>query len=335
VPAGTLAGRGNCPVWFDLPTQTTDPSRMIRLRIATRESPLALWQAHHVRDRLLAAHPGAEVSLVPMTTAGDRWLARPLSEAGGKGLFVKELEQAMLDGHADLAVHSMKDVPAHLPDGLTLAVYLAGEDPRDAFVSERFATLAALPEGAHVGTASLRRQAQLIRQRPDLRISPVRGNVGTRLRKLDEGEYDAILLARAGLLRLGLAGRIRESFDPEKFIPAIGQGVIGIECRSDDAVTLDALRVLHDEPTAIRLQAERALNARIGGACQVPLAAHATVAAGRIALRAFVGMPDGSASVFDEREAPVDAAEALGVAAAEALLAQGADRILASLGASA
>ncbi|HVT34233.1 MAG TPA: hydroxymethylbilane synthase, partial [Nevskiaceae bacterium] len=232
----------------------------MKLRIATRESPLALWQAEHVRDRLQRAHAGLEVALVPMTTSGDQLLSAPLAAAGGKGLFVKELEQAMLEQRADIAVHSMKDVPARQPDGLTLAAFLHGEDPRDAFVSNKHVNLDALPRGAVVGTSSLRRQAQLRALRPDVRIEVLRGNVGTRLRKLDEGHYAAILLACAGLRRLGLEQRITQALDVTRFIPAIGQGVIGIECRSDDLATQALLQPLHDATSAARLAAERALN---------------------------------------------------------------------------
>ena len=302
------------------------------LRIATRESPLALWQAEHVRTRLQAAHPGLEVVLVPMTTRGDQVLGTSLAQVGGKGLFVKELEQAMLEQRADLAVHSMKDVPAHQPDGLSLVTYLEGEDPRDAFVSSRFETLDALPQGAHIGTSSLRRQSLLTALRPDIRVGLLRGNVGTRLRKLDEGAFDAILLACAGLRRLGLADRIREALDVERFIPAIGQGVIGIEARSDDQRTQAYLAPLHDTGSATRLAAERALNARLGGACQVPVAGHAVVRGVRITLSAMVGRPDGSRVVRDQLEGAVNDAEDLGTQLAERLLVRGAREILGELG---
>jgi hydroxymethylbilane synthase len=302
------------------------------IRIATRESPLALWQAHHVRDRLLALHPGLTIALVPMTTRGDQWLSSPLAAVGGKGLFVKELEQAMLEGDADIAVHSMKDVPAQQPDGLGLHAFLQGEDPRDAFVSNRYANLAELPQGAHVGTSSLRRQTQLRALRPDLRISPLRGNVGTRLRKLDEGEYDAILLAAAGLIRLGLAERIREAFDVERFVPAIGQGIVGIECREGDADTRALIAGLHDEQATLRLLAERALNSRLGGACQVPVAGHARLSGGQLRLQALVGDPAGSRLVRDEISGPVEHAAGLGIELAERLLDAGARAILQDLG---
>jgi hydroxymethylbilane synthase len=302
------------------------------LRIATRESPLALWQAEHVRARLRSAHPGLEVTLVPMTTRGDQILEAPLSTAGGKGLFVKELEQAMLEHRADLAVHSMKDVPARQPEGLALVAYLEGEDPRDAFVSNGYPRLDDLPKGARVGTSSLRRQALHSALRPDVQIGLLRGNVGTRLRKLDERAFDAILLACAGLRRLGLAQRITEPLDVSRFIPAIGQGVIGIEARADDARTRELLSVLHDDVSATRLAAERALNARLGGACQVPVAGHAVVDGTRLFLQAMVGAPDGSRVVRGHIEGDTRAAADLGEALAERLLGQGAREILADLG---
>lgn len=302
------------------------------LRIATRESPLALWQAEHVRARLQAQHPGLQVSLVPMTTQGDQMLNAPLARVGGKGLFVKELEQAMLEGRADLAVHSMKDVPVQLPPGLGLHAFLRGEEPRDAFVSRRFPGLAALPEGAVVGTSSLRRQAQLRHLRPDVEIRDLRGNVGTRLAKLDEGRYDAILLAGAGLLRLGLAERISELFAADIFLPALAQGVIGIECRDDDEITRGLLAPLHDAPTATRLAAERALSARLGGACQVPVAGYALLQDDRLKLTALVAAPDGTRMVRDRIEGRADEAAELGARLAARLLAAGARDILAAIG---
>ncbi|MGH8456649.1 MAG: hydroxymethylbilane synthase [Stenotrophobium sp.] len=302
------------------------------LRIATRESPLALWQARHVQTLLERAHPGLGVTLLPMTTSGDQMTSAPLSSAGGKGLFVKELEQAILEGRADIAVHSMKDVPAQQPEGLALAVFMEGEDPRDAFVSNRYQNLDELPRGACIGTSSLRRQTQLRALRPDLVVKDLRGNVGTRLRKLDENQYDAILLAHAGLSRLGLAGRIRESFAVERFIPAVGQGVIGIECRKGDAATRDLLAPLHHEDSAARLRCERALNSRLGGACQVPVAGHARIQGSKLHLRALVGAPDGSRQVRGEIEGDAAQAEALGVQLAERLLKEGAREILAGLG---
>jgi hydroxymethylbilane synthase len=302
------------------------------LRIATRESPLALWQANHVKALLERAHPGLEISLLAMTTSGDQMLDAPLANVGGKGLFVKELEQAMLEGRADVAVHSMKDVPAQQPAGLVLAAFMQGEDPRDAFVSNRYKTLDELPQGACVGTSSLRRQAQLRALRPDLAIKELRGNVGTRLRKLDENHYDAILLAHAGLARLGLAARISESLDAERFIPAIGQGIIGIECRQGDSATHALLAPLHHELSATRLRAERALNSRLGGACQVPVAGHARGGDGRLSMQARVGAPDGSRIVRDQIEGAAANAAALGVTLAERLLSRGAAEILRSIG---
>jgi len=302
------------------------------LKIATRESPLALWQAEHVKGLLEAAHAGLAVELVPMTTAGDQMLSSPLANIGGKGLFVKELETAMLEGRADIAVHSMKDVPVLQPEGLTLAAFLAGEDPSDAFVSGQHATLDALPQGAVVGTSSLRRQAQLRALRPDVIVKELRGNVGTRLRKLDEGQFDAILLASAGLLRLGLGARICERLSADRFLPAIGQGVIGIECRVGDTQTQRLLAPLHSIAMHTRLRAERAMNARLGGACQVPVAGHAEVLGAEIRLRGLVGAPDGSRIVRGELRGSYARAEALGEQLAERLLEQGARDILQGLG---
>jgi hydroxymethylbilane synthase len=304
----------------------------MKLRIATRESPLALWQARHVQALLQQAHPGLSVELVPMTTAGDQLLDRSLATVGGKGLFVKELENALLEGRADLAVHSMKDVPAQLPPGLCLSAFLAGEDPRDAFVSNQYDSLDALPAGSVVGTSSLRRQAQLRALRPDLKLAELRGNVGTRLRKLDEGQYQAILLAHAGLLRLGLQDRIRESFAVDRFIPAIAQGVIGIECREADAATRARLKPLHDTTAAIRLAAERSLNARLGGACTVPVAGHAVLHGKNLRLEALVAAPDGSRVVRAALEGPAAEAEAIGERLALQLLNAGARDILGALG---
>lgn len=305
---------------------------MTALRIATRESPLALWQAEHVKARLEAVHPGLGVELVPMTTTGDQLLSGPLSQSGGKGLFVKELEAALLDGRADIAVHSMKDVPAQQPEGLSLAAFLEGEDPRDAFVSNHHDSLLSLPPGARLGTASLRRQVQARRLRPDLVIEVLRGNVGTRLRKLDEGRHDAILLACAGLMRLGLAERIRERLDPETFVPAIGQGIVGIECRRADFRTIDLLEPLHDPASGLRLAAERAFNARLGGACQAPVAGHATrLPDGRLRLVGLVGTPDGGTLLRDELTGAPEGAAALGEELAQRLLDAGAGAILAAV----
>ena len=259
------------------------------LRIATRKSPLALWQAEHVRSRLLALHPGLQVELLTMSTQGDRILDSPLAKIGGKGLFVKELEQGMLEGRADLAVHSMKDVPAELPAGLCIGAILAREDPQDAFVSGAYASIDALPEGARVGTSSLRRQCQLRARRPDLEILDLRGNVGTRLGKLDGGDYDAIVLACAGLRRLGLEARITAALAPELMLPAIAQGVIGIECRCDDARVNALIEPLNHAETLQRTTAERAMNATLAGGCQAPVAGYSVVGANGIELRCLVG----------------------------------------------
>ena len=299
------------------------------LRIATRKSPLALWQAEHVAARLRAAHPGLAVELVGMSTQGDRILDSPLAKVGGKGLFVKELEVALLDGRADIAVHSMKDVPVEFPDGLHLPVILEREDPRDAFVSNAYARFEDLPQGARVGTSSLRRQCQLAARRPDLVIDSLRGNVNSRLAKLDAGQFDAIILAAAGLKRLGFADRIRCELEPETSLPAIGQGAIGIECRRDDARTGALIAVLDDADTHLRLRAERALNTRLKGGCQVPIAGHAILDGDQLWLRGLVGEPDGSRMLRAERRGPASEAEALGVQLAEDLLALGADVILA------
>lgn len=302
------------------------------LRIATRKSRLALWQAEHVKARLQAAHPDLKVELVPMTTQGDQLLDSPLARIGGKGLFVKELEQALLDGRADVAVHSMKDVPAHFPSGLHVPVILQREDPRDAFISREHASIAELPDRARIGTASLRRQCQLLHQRADLRIESLRGNVQTRLRRLDEGEYDAIILACAGLRRLGLAGRITVALPPEDSLPAIGQGAIGIECRLDDATTTRRIEPLHHGDTALCVTAERAVNARMGGNCTLPLAGYAELQNGQLRLRTCLGDPDGQRLLHAEVQGPSAQADALGSKAADALFAQGAAAILQAIG---
>ncbi len=301
------------------------------IRIATRKSPLAMWQAEHVAEALRQAHPGIEVEILGMSTQGDKILDTPLAKIGGKGLFVKELEQRMLSGDADIAVHSMKDVPVELPDGLHLSVILEREDPRDAFVSNHHASLADLPQGSRVGTSSLRRQCQLADRRPDLRIIPLRGNVNTRLRKLDEGDYDAIILASAGLLRLKFAERIASFIGTDDSLPAIGQGAIGIECRRDDTRVNDLLQPLHHAPTACRVRAERAMNHRLHGGCQVPIGGHATLRDGQLTLRGLVGTVDGSEIVRAKIQGPEHDAERLGTALADELLAHGADRILGEL----
>jgi hydroxymethylbilane synthase len=300
------------------------------LRIATRRSPLALWQAEHVRALLMRRHPGLAVTLAPMTTSGDRQVEGAL--LGGKGWFVKELEEALLEGRADLAVHSMKDVPAAQPEGLALAAFLPAEDPRDAFVANAHARLADLPQGARVGTSSLRRASQLRAGRPDLEVGELRGNVGTRLARLDEGRFDAVLLACAGLARLGLAARITEALAVERFVPAIGQGIIGIECRAGDAATRERLAALNDAASAVRLAAERAMNAKRGGSCTVPVAGHAVVSGGRVRLAGLVAAPDGRRLVRDSAEGPAAGAAALGAGLAERLLAAGGAAILRDLG---
>ncbi len=302
------------------------------LTIATRESRLAMWQAEHVRD-LLAARFGIPVKLLGMTTRGDQILDRSLSKVGGKGLFVKELETALEDGHADLAVHSLKDVPMDLPDGFALAAVLEREDPRDALVSPRYASLADLPQGACVGTSSLRRVAQLSSVRPDLRIEPLRGNLDTRLRKLDEGQYDAIVLAAAGLVRLGLAARIRMRFDAAQMLPAAGQGALGIEIRAADAELREALAALVHRPTWLAVHAERAVSRGLGGSCSMPLAAHAHWQGDGLQLDAALGhavVPTRAllTTRVQGRAADAAAAEALGAQAVAALHAAGASDYL-------
>ncbi len=298
------------------------------LRIGTRKSPLALWQAEHVRAQLEAAHPGLAVELVTMTTRGDKLLDTPLAKIGGKGLFIKELEEGLLDGRLDLAVHSMKDVTVDLPAGLHIAAILAREEPYDAFVSNRYSGPAALPAGARVGTASLRRQCQLCARWPQLEIINLRGNVNTRLAKLDAGEFDAILLAAAGLRRLGLEARIRASLGAEVCLPAVGQGAIGIECRHDDMRVNELLAPLDHAPTHYRVRAERAFNARLLGGCQVPIAGFAELADDVLTLRGLVGRPDGSVILRGEVRGPRAEAEALGERLADDLLARGAREIL-------
>ncbi|EHU8077999.1 porphobilinogen deaminase [Vibrio cholerae] len=298
------------------------------IRIATRQSPLALWQANYVKDALMAAHPGLQVELVTMVTRGDVILDTPLAKVGGKGLFVKELEIAMLEGRADLAVHSMKDVPVDFPDGLGLVTICEREDPRDAFVSNTYAKIEDLPSGAIVGTCSLRRQCQLKAARPDLVIKELRGNVGTRLSKLDAGEYDAIILAAAGLKRLELESRIRSFIEPEQSLPAVGQGAVGIECRVNDQRVRALLVPLNHADTADRVRCERAMNLTLQGGCQVPIGSYALLEGNTIWLRALVGEPDGSQIVRGEIRGPRTQAEQLGITLAEQLLSQGAKEIL-------
>ncbi len=298
------------------------------LRIATRQSPLALWQAQYVKQRLMACHPGLTVELVPMVTRGDVILDTPLAKVGGKGLFVKELELALIENRADLAVHSMKDVPVEFPKGLGLVTICEREDPRDAFVSNHYDSLDALPAGSIVGTSSLRRQCQLAERRPDLEIRSLRGNVGTRLGKLDKGDYDAIILAVAGLKRLDLEDRIRMALPPELSLPAVGQGAVGIECRLDDTRTHALLAPLNHADTALRVKAERAMNTRLEGGCQVPIGSYAELVDGEIWLRALVGAPDGTVMIRGERRGKPEEAEQLGISLAEELLANGAREIL-------
>ncbi|WP_349971258.1 hydroxymethylbilane synthase [Pseudomonas caspiana] len=298
------------------------------IRIATRKSALALWQAEYVKARLEQSHPGLIVTLVPMVSRGDKLLDSPLSKIGGKGLFVKELETALLEERADIAVHSMKDVPMDFPQGLGLFCICEREDPRDAFVSNHFASLEALPAGSVVGTSSLRRQAQLLARRPDLKIQFLRGNVNTRLAKLDAGEYDAIILAAAGLIRLGFEDRITASISVDDSLPAGGQGAVGIECRSVDAEIHALLAPLHHDATAIRVVAERSLNKHLNGGCQVPIACYAVLEGEQIWLRGLVGDPSGALLLRAEARAPQADAQALGVQVADALLEQGAEAIL-------
>ncbi|MTD39163.1 hydroxymethylbilane synthase [Erwinia sp. CPCC 100877] len=301
------------------------------LRIATRQSPLALWQAQYVRGRLEACHPGLSVELVPMVTRGDIILDTPLAKVGGKGLFVKELELALLEKRADIAVHSMKDVPVEFPAGLGLVTICERGDPRDAFVSGSYDSLDALPPGSCVGTSSLRRQCQLMARRPDLIVRSLRGNLGTRLGKLDAGDYDAIILAVAGLQRLEMEDRIRCALTPEESLPAVGQGAVGIECRLDDSRTRELLAPLNHEETAIRVIAERAMNTRLEGGCQVPIGSYAELHDGELWLRALVGSPDGSRMVRGERRGRPEDAEAMGISLAGELLDNGAREILAEV----
>ncbi len=304
---------------------------MSLLRIATRKSPLALWQAEHVAARLREKHSDLEVELVTMTTRGDRILDTPLAKVGGKGLFVKELEQGMLEGRADIAVHSVKDVPVELPEGLHLPVILPREDPRDAFVSNRLSGFAELPVGAVVGTSSLRRQVQIRERRPDLEIRDLRGNVNTRLAKLDGGDFQAVILASAGLKRLGMAGRIAEYLEPETLLPAIGQGAIGVECRLGDSPVESLIAALDDTDTHTCVLAERAMNKRLAGGCQVPIGGFATLDGERLRLRGLVGRPDGSVVIRGEVSGTAGEAEHLGVSLAEDLLSRGAGKILVEL----
>lgn len=298
------------------------------LKIATRKSALALWQAEFVKAQLEHFHPNLLVELVPMVTKGDIILDSPLSKVGGKGLFVKELEVAMLEGRADIAVHSMKDVPVDFPAGLGLEVICEREDPRDAFVSNTIARLVDLPQGAIVGTSSLRRQCQIKAMRPDLDIRDLRGNVNTRLAKLDDGQYDAIILAAAGLIRLEMPERIQEFIEPEIMLPANGQGAVGIECRIDDERIKSLLAPLEHQQTRIRVLAERAMNKTLEGGCQVPIGSYAEISDNQLHLRGLVGAIDGSKILHSDVHGSLENGEALGKALADKLLADGADAIL-------
>ena len=320
---------------------TNNSTQITTLNIATRQSPLALWQAEHIKARLEALYPDLTVNLVTMVTKGDKILDTPLAKIGGKGLFVKELEQALFDKRADIAVHSLKDVPMQLPEGLTLGAYCQRAAPTDAFVSNRYEALDSLPEGAVVGTSSLRRQCQIKAYRPDLQIRSLRGNVGTRLGKLDAGEYDAIILATSGLQRMELDERIRCELDVDISLPAVGQGALAIECRADDEAVLSLLAPLNDASSRIRLIAERALNKHLQGGCQVPIAAYAILddATAQLWLRGRVGSEDGNTLLKSERKLLLTGtqteqeaqAERIGIEVAEDLLSQGADKILAAI----
>jgi len=303
---------------------------MTTVRIATRKSALAMWQAEYVKAQLEHFHQNITVELVPMTTKGDIILDTPLAKVGGKGLFVKELEVAMLEGRADIAVHSMKDVPVDFPEGLGLEVICPREDPRDAFVSNAFSTLSDLPQGAIVGTSSLRRQCQLKAKRPDLDIRDLRGNVNTRLRKLDEGQYDAIILAAAGLIRLEMSERIAQYIEPEEMLPANGQGAVGIECRTNDDTIKALLKPLECSTTRIRVLTERAMNKALEGGCQVPIASYSVISADgkEVHLRGLVGAVDGSELIESEITGQVEQGEVLGYTLAQELLSRGADKIL-------
>ncbi|RDL42693.1 hydroxymethylbilane synthase [Marinomonas piezotolerans] len=299
-----------------------------KIVIATRESQLALWQANNVKASLEALYPDTKVELLGMTTKGDQILDKPLAQVGGKGLFVKELEKALMDGSADIAVHSMKDVPMEFPEGLGLSVICEREDPTDAFVSNLYHSIEELPNGAVVGTSSLRRACQISMHRPDIKIKNLRGNVNTRLRKLDDGEYDAIVLATAGLLRLEMEDRIRTRISDEFCLPAGGQGAMGIECRSNDQELIAMLAPLQHQETAYRVTAERAVNKRLNGGCQAPIACFATLDGDELFVRGLVGNTDGTLIIRSEIRGAKEYAEQLGTTLAEDLLAKGAQEIL-------
>jgi len=301
------------------------------LRIATRQSKLALWQAEHVAALLRAAHPGLQVDLVKIVTQGDRILDRPLADIGGKGLFIKELEVALAEQRADIAVHSMKDVPSDLPPGMTLAAMLPRADARDAFIATRFANLESLPKAARIGTSSLRRQCQLRQIRNDIEIVPLRGNVDTRLRKLDAGEFDAIILASAGLIRLGLGDRITQLLPIDQSVPAVGQGIIGIECRADDAHSVEIVRALDNSPAQTCITAERAFAQRLEGSCQSPIGGHAELVGTQLKLQGMIASVDGTQVFRDSILGAQKDAAALGRALADRMLFTGADKLLKEL----
>jgi hydroxymethylbilane synthase len=303
-----------------------------RIAVATRESPLALWQARHVADRMRALYPQLRIELLGMTTEGDRRLDGSLAQIGGKGLFVKELEQALDSGRADIAVHSMKDVPMQIPADMVIAAITARDDPRDALVSPRFASLPQMPAGSRIGTSSLRRESQLRARYPQLEVAPLRGNVHTRIRRLDEGRFDGVILAAAGLKRLGLQSRIASLLEPEDSLPAVGQGAIGVECRIDRRDLVGLLAALDDPPTRWCVEAERALSRALAGSCNVPLGGYASWEGRRVRLRAFVAAPDGSRLVREESYATDgETPEELGRRVADVLTARGAGDILAAL----
>ncbi|MXS82540.1 hydroxymethylbilane synthase [Nitrosomonas oligotropha] len=311
-----------------MPNSLLSPQKIV---IASRESLLAMWQAKFIQKRLGELYPQTEVSILGMTTRGDQILDQSLAKIGGKGLFIKELEQALEDGRADIAVHSMKDMPMNVPEGFALAAITEREDPRDAFVSIHYSGLDALPEGSIVGTSSLRRESQLRAQFPHLDVHPLRGNVQTRLRKLDEGQYAAIILAAAGLKRLGLSDRITALLSPEQSLPAVGQGALGIECRADRTDLVALMQPLHHQETAYCVEAERALSRVLGGSCQVPLGAFAEISNGKLQLRGFVAQPDGKRIVSDALNGKPETGITMGQQLAQKLINKGAGEILATL----
>jgi hydroxymethylbilane synthase len=307
------------------------PSIPKKIVIASRESALALWQAEFIKRWLIELYPQSEISILGMTTRGDQILNISLSKIGGKGLFIKELEQAMAEGRADIAVHSMKDLPMNMPPGFALAAIAEREDPRDAFVSNHYKSLDALPAGSVVGTSSLRRESQLRAHFPYLQVQPLRGNVQTRLRKLDEGQYAAIILAAAGLKRLGLADRITTVLSPELSLPAVGQGALGIECLSERADLIELMKPLHHIKTGQCVESERAMSRELGGSCQVPLGGFAEIIEGKLVLRGFVASPDGSRMLSTQLNGDPTKGETMGIHLAKDLKAQGADEILDAL----